>query len=222
MKKSPIKLSVLSSTFLLLGVSLSGCSTPASVDSSQVDPKTLPVVFNHASFSVDVNDPRATAGDADYVFVAQVDSIDGITYKNPVTIETDDGSKEVSDPYTNFHVTVIDNLKGELETSVSIPVQKAGGVTEDASMVVLYEDDLLPEVGSTYVLLAYTQTDGSLLISGPNSSPEVDEVENGAEIPEVTKDLRDAEIVDTYELAVDKQLDTNREQIASVFDVSSK
>lgn len=67
----------------------------------------------------------------------------------------------------------MENIKGELETDKPIPVQKAGGISEDGSSIVTFDDDVLPEVGQSYVFLAYAQDDGSLLVSGPNSNTEV-------------------------------------------------
>ena len=41
---------------------------------------------------------------------------------------------------------------------------------QEKNGVFLFENDILPEVGQTYVFLAYAQPDGSLLISGPDSN----------------------------------------------------
>lgn len=64
------------------------------------------------TFAVDVDDPNETVGDADYVFLGRVDEDVDTLYKDPVTIETSDGAKEVSTPYTNYQVTVLQNIKG--------------------------------------------------------------------------------------------------------------
>ncbi|WMM89232.1 hypothetical protein Q7C09_11455, partial [Heyndrickxia coagulans] len=83
-----------------------------------------------------------------------VDEKTGTEYKNTTQIETEEGTKEISTPYTNYKITVLENIKGELETDKPIPVQKAGGISEDGSSIVTFDDDNLPEVGQSYVFLA--------------------------------------------------------------------
>ena len=51
----------------------------------------------------------------------------------------------------------------------NITITKAGGLSETGDLV-LYENDSLPDVGKVYVMTASAQPDGSLLVSGPNSS----------------------------------------------------
>jgi len=47
---------------------------------------------------------------------------------------------------------------------------KNGGVNKNGKSIKLYKGDILPEVNKYYIVSTYTQPDGSLLISGPNSS----------------------------------------------------
>ncbi|SCP97334.1 hypothetical protein [Anaerobium acetethylicum] len=130
----------------------------------------LPVTYLSGSYSIDVNDLSQVIGDADYVFVAEVKEEIRTIYKNKVTIETDDGMKEISDPYTEYSIAVIDNLKGNLRKSEAFSIIKHGGISSDNLSVVLYEDDILLETNKYYIISAYAQPDGSLLISGPNSN----------------------------------------------------
>ncbi|MGE8203065.1 cell surface protein [Heyndrickxia sp. NPDC080065] len=103
-----------------------------------------------------------------------VENLEGTEYKFPVTVETENGSKEVTSPYTNYSITVIDNIKGKLKKNTAIPMQKSGGISEDKNLYILYEDDLLPEGGKCYIFNTYNQPDGSILISRPNSNIELD------------------------------------------------
>lgn len=201
---------------------LSGCGTQGETGVPGKAESGDPAVARlHGSFSVDVNDPAATVGDADYVFVARVDSQDGTVHKNLVTIETEDGAEEASDPYTNFHVTVIENIKGELKTGESIPLQKAGGMTEDGATLVLYEDDALPAVGGAYVFLAYAQEDGSLLVAGPNSSLAVERslsigrIGDGSDLAPIVRKLDESQTVQRYEKAAEEQIVTDRDRSVS-------
>lgn len=159
MKKLLVALMVL--TTLLLGA----CSNEKENNAAE-----LPVTQLSGSFSIDVHDLSQIVGDADYVFVAKVNKELETVYRDNVTIKTEDGSKEISDPYTKYSVEVIDNFKGNLKQNAEIELLKAGGISDDKKSIVLYEEDELLEVGQYHILSAYAQPDGSLLVSGPNSS----------------------------------------------------
>ncbi|MES1041777.1 hypothetical protein [Peribacillus simplex] len=153
------KVQLIASLLFIVSVSLivSACSN-SKKDVSNVsseDKKNLKVIQMDGTFAINVDDPKETVGDADYVFIGRVDEDVDTVYKDPVTIETSDGTKEVSTPYTNYKVRVLQNIKGDLVTDTSIPIQKTGGINEDGSSVVLFEDDTLPEEGKSYVFLAY-------------------------------------------------------------------
>lgn len=121
-------------------------------------------------FAVDTRDPHELVGFADYYFVAEVISQIDTEYRDPIIIE---GGKEITFPYTNYKVKVLNNIKGELPLDEEIVVTKAGGVSQDGEPF-LYEGDALLEESKTYIITASAQEDGSLLISGPNSSKEYD------------------------------------------------
>ena len=144
---------------------LGACSNENGLSQSE-----LPVTTLSGSFSIDVHDLNQIVGDADYVFVAKVNDEVETLYKDTVTIETKDGTKEVSDPYTKYSITVIDNIKGKLKKNNEFDILKAGGISEDKKSIVLYQDDALLQVGKYHIMSAYAQPDGSLLVSGPNSS----------------------------------------------------
>lgn len=152
---------------LLVTTSIIGaCSN----ENNSVSKSNLPVTNLSGSFSIDVHDINQIVGDADYVFVAKVNEEIETLYKDKVSIETDKGTKEIGDPYTKYSITVINNIKGNLKKSTSIEILKAGGIAEDKQSIVLYEEDELLQVGKYHIIAAYAQPDGSLLVSGPNSS----------------------------------------------------
>ena len=168
MKKNKIKISLFSVVLALLSAAFVLHNSFDKVGDANI--KDLPISYLHADFLVDTEEPREVVGAADYYFVAKVDEVVDTTYRDPVTIETEDGYKEVADPYTNYKVTIIENIKGKLQNDVSIDIVKAGGVAQDGKSVILFENDALLEVGEIYIITAFAQPDGSLLIAGPNSS----------------------------------------------------
>ena len=68
----------------------------------------------HATYSYNVNDMGKLVADADYIFVAKVDSIVNTVYKNPVKIE----GTWISRPYTQYKLRISRNIKGNLSTNV--------------------------------------------------------------------------------------------------------
>ncbi|TVX82937.1 hypothetical protein FQP34_04985 [Peribacillus simplex] len=216
------KVQLLASLLFIFSLSLivSACSN-SKKDVSNVsseEKKNLKVIQMDGTFAVDVDDPKETVGDADYVFIGRVDEDVDTIYKDPVTIETSDGAKEVSTPYTNYQVTVLQNLKGNLVTDTSIPIQKAGGINEDGSSVVLYEDDTLPEEGKSYA-----QDDGSLLVSGPNSNEYVEGIKQDVTSEKMEKGKASlneeaTEVVSEYENAYENEIPTDRDRSESEFD----
>lgn len=172
MSKKQRKVSLISGITVVLLLSILFLCRSLFIDKA-VDAENLPISYLHADFLVDTDNPREVVGAADYYFVAKIDQVVGTTYKNPVTIETENGHKEVADPYTNYKITVTENIKGNLNTDSPIEIVKAGGIAQDKKSILLYENDTLLEVGQSYIITAFAQHDGSLLIAGPNSSERI-------------------------------------------------
>ncbi|MDR2945073.1 MAG: hypothetical protein LBU81_08385 [Methanosarcinales archaeon] len=174
-----------------------------------------------ASYIIDVYDPSELVGDVDYVFAAKVDKFAGNTYKFPVLIEDEKGNEvEVGSPHTNYYVTVLENIKGKLITGESIPIEKAGGISQYNGKLVLHENDSLPEVGKVYIFLAYAQPDGTLQISGPNSNIEITSID-------LLKKNSTGSVKDSFEYSeavkvFETQKVSDRERFVSIYDVSKQ
>lgn len=137
--------------------------------SKESDKKEIKISHINATFAVDVDSPYELVGFSDYYFICEIISQKDTEYRDPITIETENDSEEVSSPYTNYEVKVIKNIKGDLPLDENITITKAGGVAENGDLI-LYENDSLLETGKFYSITASAQPDGSLLVSGPNSS----------------------------------------------------
>ena len=126
--------------------------------------------YVYASYAFDVNNLNQFVGSADNVFVGYVERIEGTEYKFPSTVETETGTRTLSSPHTNYSITVIESLKGKLKKIQPIPLQKSGGISEDGSMQVIFENDILPEEGKYYIFSTLNQPDGSILAAGTNTT----------------------------------------------------
>lgn len=145
----------------------------ASNKKDNVEVSNLQVITQSSDSVINPENPKEIVGFSDYYFIGRVEEVVNTEYRNVVTIETEDGDKEVADPYTHYKISVIKNIKGELPLDKDIQLTKSGGMLKDESAVVLYEDDILPEEGKVYVIAANIQKDGEILASGPNTVQEV-------------------------------------------------
>lgn len=159
------KFIILSVVLVLVVVSICVGSIILNKANSQGEKKYV-ISEMRGSYSIDVNNLSSIVSDADYVFVGKINEILDTEYKWPVDVN----GETVSSPYTNYSVSVVENIKNDLDINQPIFVQKAGGISEDKSEYFVYEDDVIPEVGSYYIFSVYVQSDGSLLASGPNST----------------------------------------------------
>lgn len=153
---------------LLISIS-AGCA-----NSSSDKNKLTEIKVTMSSSAINTDSITEMVGFADYVFVGEVLREKDTVYK--VSVPDGNGDeKTVKDPYTNYSVKVIENIKGTLEQTNPIIVQKAGGISEDGEYYELREGDLLPQVGNTYIFLVCAQPDGINLSSGANSTISIDE-----------------------------------------------
>ena len=193
-------------------LSLAGCGS-----------KEIEIAEAMGCYTIDVYSYEALAGDADYVMIGKVVEELGVKYEFPVMTENEDGTqKEVSMPYTEYSVEVIENLKGELSQEEPITITKDGGMTEDGKFCELYERDTLPVKGNEYVFYVYAQEDGRNLVSGPNSSIPLSD--NRKELSTISeKAMLDREsILEKVRNGVANQIDTGSEKGISKDDASVK
>ena len=200
--------------FVCMGIvlSLAGCGS-----------KEIEIAEAMGCYTIDVYSYEELAGDADYVMIGKVVEELGVKYEFPVMTEDKDGTpKEVSMPYTEYSVKVIENLKGELSQEEPIIISKDGGITKDGKFCELHECDVLPVEGNEYVFYIYAQKDGSNLASGPNSSIPLSD--NHKELSTISEEARlDREsILEKVRNGVANQIETDREKRTSKDDISVK
>lgn len=111
------------------------------------------IVYSHITLTLDETNLYQYVGAVDYIFFGAVQEAN--------TDITEDNDK------SSYVIEVSDNLKGELVDKIEC--SKHGGILEDSTMLLYESDNLqdtgLPEVGKTYIFMAYAQPDGSLLLS---------------------------------------------------------
>ena len=176
--------------------------------------RNLPVIYGHSWAAIDYDNPRATVGDADYVFVGEIKGVVKTEYL-----------WESKTPYTNYEVEVLMNIKGELVLE-KIVVRKLGGIAIDQKNYYISEEgDFLPLVGDKLIFVAYAQTDGSLLVSGRNSnisfaSDSIKRIGNDRNI--FIKEVVKTAEYSTYKDAAANQIESSRIRYISKYDVSAK
>lgn len=149
-------------------------------------------VYTHVTMGIDETNLFGYVGAVDYVFVGKVTEA-----AYAVTEENDKSS---------YKIHVEKNIKVELVSDIQ--GSKHGGILEDGTML-LYESDKiqetgLPEVGETYIFMAYGQSDGELLLSEFWGTVEYTE-----------------ESLAQYENYVQNQFAVERERFVSKYDASA-
>lgn len=200
----------LTSFFIVLGIVLvfTGCSKKN--DISKIDEKhEMKTTYMEATYGIDVNNKEIMVGDADYVILANVIKERDTVYLNAPVIEDENGEEmvmqEYATPYTYYDVEVLQSIKGNLEVNSTMRILKAGGIIGNESFQ--YEGDNLLEKGKNYILLMYTQPDGSIRVVGANSSIEVENSLNSKS----SYDLNDS-VVNEYINAHENEIVSMRER----------
>ena len=181
---------------LVLSLSLSSC-TKATVEWNG---KTE--VLADLLMVSDITDMYEYVGIVDYVFVGTVEEI-----KHNVI---PDKIRKHEDSYSEYRITVDENLKGNLVSEISC--RKMGGFRKDGTMLLISAevpggqmimDSGLPEEGKQYIFLAYAQPDGSLTLSEIFDNREYDE-----------------DLLKEYLDYVNNEIPHERERFPSVYDAN--
>lgn len=117
-------------------------------------------------WAYDVSDRNKVVGFHDYVFVGEVKKVVGTGYTQ---VDFSDGLRMFSQPYTQYEIRVIENLKGELKTDGDIPLKKHDGVYFFGKRVSMLEGDTLPDVGECYIFICSADEEGELNIGSFSS-----------------------------------------------------
>lgn len=136
-----------------------------------VDVDTLEREEYSSTYAFDIFDLKKYIGFVDYVFVGRVDKLVGTSYRDVIYV--DDGRISAI-PYTNYMVTVTQNIKGNLQTGKSIPLAKLGGVSYDGKSLVMASEESLPREEKYYIFSGYADENGELYIVDPGSSVALD------------------------------------------------
>ena len=142
--------------FITICLCFTSCSSNMSDDelAKVIGTNKFPVDMYHASYAIDVSDLKAVVGDSDYVVVAKVTDYISTTYSASGI------------PLTEYAVQVVENIKGKLDTTKEISIVKEGGLNEEKNKFVIYENDLLPQVGQYYIFCIYAQSTGINRVCG--------------------------------------------------------
>ena len=117
-------------------------------------------------WAYDINDKNKVVGFHDYVFVGQVKKVVGTGYTD---VDFSDGLRLFSQPYTQYEIRVLENLKGELVTDRDILLTKHDGVYFFGKRVSMMEGDSLPDEGECYIFICIADENGELNIGNFSS-----------------------------------------------------
>ena len=131
------------------------------------DYKNLPINYTCPSYAYDTSTPEQAIGLADYAFIGKINKILRTEYRHPMQTVINGEIKTVASPYTIYEVNVIRNINGNLLTNENIEIAQKGGLEQDQLSYSFFEGMGLLNVGEYYILLGFTQPDGSILFDNP-------------------------------------------------------
>lgn len=197
---------------LTIIATITGCSSktynePSKTYDSISLSSQIPVVYDEASFMVDVDNPEEIVGWGDYVFVAKVEAELRTEYTN---LRENENGNVTGMPFTVYSITVIDNLKGKLKKNEPIEFFKHGGVNYDGKSISLLEGDQLLEAGKYYILVGAAESDGRLGQGMPHSAIELEAISE----QEIVSD----KIYNNFEKYVKNEVKLERDRFSSVYE----
>lgn len=136
----------------------------------EVDFSQLKVSFIDECFPIfDTSDKAQYVGYSDYVFVGKVEKItyggrySGNTYYPGGSIF----SGKASTPYTEYEVSVLQNIKGQLKTDSTVLVKKHAGINTKTNVLSILPGDVMPIENEEYIFLTRATKNGDLVILDP-------------------------------------------------------
>lgn len=182
MRKNKVMKKILSCLAILtIVISFTGCKK--SIDVTKLDTK-----YVSAMYVVDMKNPEEVVGISSNVFIGYVEEMTGTDYISNF-------------PYTRYNVKVIDNIKGELQVDATIQLNKEGGISEDRSCYLLYENDFLPDEEKYYIFNVRERSeDGSYTASGMNTVVLLDDIDLQSVTEDITPDISDFSITEQSDI----------------------
>lgn len=117
---------------------------------------------SNACWVIDINNYSEVAGFADYVFIGRVEEEKGTKYERADIFDFP------GMPYTNYTVTVLENIKGSLVLNKSVDIEKDGDAT--GKVIIAGSDDYFPKEGDICAFFASVQEDGTLMLQAHKTS----------------------------------------------------
>ena len=126
-------------------------------------PQKYKAKYVKTEYSYDASDYRQIAAYNTYIFVGKVGAQTGTSYRD-------------GELYTEYQVTPIKNIKGNVATGETLTWKKQGGLNALRTSYTLPENDVIPETDGFYVICSRAEEDGGALYSsGMNSTIPLEE-----------------------------------------------
>ncbi len=131
----------------------------STVRKPSVEDADLPPLQQTADYLFDPCDKEMMSGFSDYIAAAYVEETNGTVYQDV----REDAGQVKGTPYTEYNVTILRNIKGDLTTSETVKLYQYGGVSIDEKNLVFITP--LLESGRYYVLYLSTADDHNLYVN---------------------------------------------------------
>lgn len=123
---------------------------------------TAPKKYTIGVPTYDWFDKAKHVGFMSYVFVGKVEKLVGTTYTD---VSIDIFGKVSATAWTNYEITVLGNIKGNLKTGITLNIREGAGFDFNSEILQMNTVDTLPNEGLIYIFCAFADEDGELYIS---------------------------------------------------------
>lgn len=181
----------------------------------------LPIADIIVDYVFNPNDLNAYAGFVDYIFVGRVEEITGVTYTDARLLYHDFPIARIDAfPVTGYKVTVLQNIKGELQKDITI--NQGSGPSANGKQLEITAGAIMKEK-DVRIFLMNTDTDGELYVSSDSGAVMLGKLSDTENYSEFTKNEDVKETIEKYIDAFENQDESYKfgERILSIYDITA-
>lgn len=181
----------------------------------------LPIANIIVDYVFDPNDLNAHAGFVDYIFVGRIEEVTGVTYTDVRLFYHDFPIARIDAfPITGYKVTVLQNIKGELQKDITI--NQGSGPSANGKQMEITAGAIMKE-NDVRIFLMNTDTDGELYVSSNLGAVMLGNLSDTEDYSEFIKNEDVKETIEKYSDAFENQDESYKfgESVLSIYDITA-
>ena len=178
----------------------------------------LPIADIIVDYVFNPNDLNAHAGFVDYIFVGRVEEVTGVTYTDAELLYMDFPIARITAfPITGYKVTVLENIKGELQKNITI--NQGSGPSANGKQMEITAGEIMKE-NDVRIFLMNTDTDGELYVSAESGAVKLGKLSDTEDYADFRELEQVKETLEKYMDAFENQDESYRfgDRVTSIYD----